>query len=155
MGGRLTEWECVCVCARVHPFRSMCVSDSISLPMINPLPLCWAGEFCRFITAGPAGPERITQGREENDHSLSNTQEGCQDSSCHSAHIHTAFPLASPFVTFSFLITPHPPSPFTGLHCGMLTLAGSLLFFLSTMLLLWNRALKCARFILNYSLNIS
>ncbi len=76
---RLEDWPSVCVC----------VSDSIRLPMINPLPLCWAGEFCRFITAGPAGPERITQGREENDHSLSNTQEGCQDSCCRLAHTHT------------------------------------------------------------------
>lgn len=139
MGGKLTEWEWMCVC----------VSDGIRLPMINPLPLCWAGEFCRFITAGPAGPERITRGREENDHSLSNTGELprflLQLSTHTDTHTFTHLQLFHLLLSaaFSFMITLHPPSLFGN--------SSTCTFLVSCFRLPCTSWIRCLRFPGNFS----
>lgn len=82
------------MCVSIRPLR-VCVR---LLRMINLLPLYSAGQFCRFITAGQAGPRTARTGTRGE---WPVTEEGCQDS-C--SHTHT--PADFSCVAFSFTITP-------------------------------------------------
>lgn len=82
---------------------------ALGCPWLIRCPCAEQGEFCRFITADMAGPERIAQGRVENEQHT-----GGQPRFLLPVNIHTLikrpFPLASPFVAFNFLTTPRLPS---------------------------------------------
>lgn len=73
------DWltDCVCVCVRLK---------TLGIPWLIRCPCAEPGNSVDSSQLAPAGPERITLGREQNDRSLSNSLKSCQDFSCCSGH---------------------------------------------------------------------